>query len=213
MKRIIPFCLAVLALTNPAGAQTKTADAGWRSVRRLTAKDEVVVTLRGQPLANRRVLHAGDTSLTLLNLASATLSSREQAILLKWLEAHPRSLAVGAPLNGGPVTSDGSEVFVNGVRIAALDELVADVSRSNVLEINQLVRGHAAQGAAVMGVAGMIGGALLGFGIAGHGCHGEDCLEALKGVSVGAVIGAVGGARAGANLFGRSSYRVVYRAP
>lgn len=183
-----------------------SSETEWSRVRQLAPAAEVVITLKGSQARSRLFLAADESSVSVLHLGLAALSS-EAARSLRDIAVHdPERLVTlqkGGAFERGRVRIGRDGVFVDQRRIAAFDEVMETIARDTVTQIDGPVveRGSAA---------GIILGAWLGFAV--------GVVPALGGASEGVAWLLLAGSVAAGGYLGHRWSRhmtdgLVYRAP
>lgn len=214
MKRLI-IALVLLAgvlWALPAVAQEggrPAAESDWSRVRRLASGTEIVVTTGTQPAppyavrGQRFVLQVGESGLTAVNLADLTTSQAAADVLRDAASKHPEYFAAARQgrtytLRNGVRVGPGG-VFADGRRVAALQQILESIDRSDVVQVVQ--RHTTTHGSAKRVLAGTGLGFLLTMVAAGNGGTGPNyCTTHPRGCLV--VIGAGTAAGAGAGYWG-----------
>ena len=175
--------------------QDGSADGEWSRVRRLAPGAEITVTTPAMQAGKRLFLSADESGLMLLNLTDPSLPAAARRVLRDMASNHQ-----GYFTDAGSwawvdrdvrVARDG--VFVVDQKVADLGQVVARVSRADVVEIKRTqkaVRQHPRSRGVLAAKGALIGfGIGLGIGMARYGCG--NCTENY-GPLVGLVFGGVG---------------------
>jgi hypothetical protein len=216
VDKTLAICLAA-ALAGGCGAARGPADLGsslaegssesdWARVRQLAPGAEIVVAVRGLPSRSRYFVIADDSSLVALNLTVAALPPGTARTLREMAASEPARLAAlqrGGALQQDRVRIGRDGVFTDDRRIAAFDELVETIPRSQVSQIEGPVVARGSVGGSVIG-------AWLGFAV--------GVVPALGGVSEGVAWLLLAGSVAAGGFLGyhwsrRTTDGLVYRAP
>ena len=170
-----------------AGASSET---DWARVGQLAPAAEVFVTVLGSQPRSRHFVAADESSLIALNLGSASLPPEAVRTLRDMAAHYPERLVAlqkGGALEQGRVRIGRDGVFVDGRRIAAIDEILEITARGSVSRIDGPVVER-----------GSVGGSLLGgwFGFSvgvvpalGGASEGVAWLLLAGSVAVGAYLG------------------------
>ena len=217
MKAAVSLTLiaSVGGTTVPVTAQERS---DWSRLRKLAPGTELIVTIRGSLPGDRYAVAWDASALTVLNLAAPTLPAVAKELLREVASIHPeyfpaaqkgQLFVLDRNVNVGP-----GGVFVDGRKIANLQQVIETSARQEVAEIKTRQKGRG-----VWGHLGPVGGYLVGaIGagyLAGFACQARlgrnrcDTGTFLTGMLVGGIAGGGYGFRA-AN---RESERSIYRAP
>lgn len=131
---------------SAAGARhIETVDSGgppkgdWSRVARLARASTIKVTLNGGKPTSRNFVAAGESELVVLNLTDATLPRQVRRTLRSLASDRPKDLfrvSHGQALTEGHVRLGPDGVFLDGRKVAALEQVVELSARSNVAEIS-----------------------------------------------------------------------------
>jgi hypothetical protein len=124
-----------LTLIPPRSEKSRT---DWAPVIRLRPGGDIILTVRGQPAATRRLLFADSEELTLLDVSGPTLPKDVRKVLLDFAEDRPLTLL--AAQTGELQLSHGLRVTPAGIfladnRVAELAEVIRSVPRALVADI------------------------------------------------------------------------------
>jgi hypothetical protein len=201
-----------------AGQQSVPADPNWSRLRKLAPGTELIVTVKGSLPSNRYAVAWDASALTVLNLAAPTLPAAARDVLRDVASTHPEYFSAAQKgqlfvLERNVSVGPGG-VFVDGRKIADLQQVIETSARQEVAEIKTRQKGRG-----VWGHLGPVGGYLVGaIGAgyaAGFACQARpgpnhcDTGAFLTGMLVGGIVGGGYGFRA-AN---RETEHSIYRAP
>jgi len=221
MKAFLSLTLIVsfVGTTVPMTAQERApADPNWLRLRKLAPGTELVVTARVAPPGERYFVAADESALTVLNLAAPALRGAARDVLREVASTHPEYFPAAQKgdlfvLERNVRVGPGG-VFVNGRKVADLQQVVETSARQEVAEVKTRQDGRG-----VWGHLGFLGGyfvgALSGGYIAGLACQASlgrgrcDTGAFLGGMLVGGIVGGGYGLRAA----DRETEDVIYRAP
>jgi hypothetical protein len=199
---------------------TPAAKSNWLRVRAIEPGAEIALTVKGAPPDRRYFVLVDESELTFLNLNDPTLPRAAKDVLRDVASDHPEYFPAAQQgetyrleenVRLGP---DG--VFLGGLKIAELDQVVGQIARNSVAEINVLARPikrGVGWGAVIGGGASLVTGLLLSNRCAAsHECEKGAWivaapLFAVFGGGIGSGIGAVLGAAWG------KTQDLIYRAP
>ena len=221
MKAVLSLTLmvSVVGASVPMTAQESApADPHWSRLHKLAPGTELIVTVKGSPLDNRYFVAADESALTVLNVAAPTLPPAARDVLRDVASTRPQYFQAAQKGNLFVLERDvrvgPGGVFVNGRKVADLQEIVETSARQQVAEIKTRQKGRG-----VWGHLGPLGGyfvgALSGGYLAGFACQASlgrgrcDTGAFLAGMLVGGIVGGGYGFRA-AN---RETEHVIYSAP
>ena len=199
-----------------AGKRSGTSD--WSRVGTLARGTEIIVTVKGSTPVRRYLIAADESGLTILNLAAVGLQFTAARVLRDMASHHPEDLQAaqtGKTVDQESVRVAPDGVFLAGGKVADLGQVVENIARTDVAEINTLptpfwssVHRHAKIGLGVGAVVGLV----AGLSSRSYEC-GSGCVPAfgLVGGLMGAEIGAFNGAVLGAIT--HKIQHVIYRAP
>jgi hypothetical protein len=209
--------VCVVASALPVTAQVgNPRQSDWSRVRNVAPGTEVIVTVRGSQPGTRYVALAGESDLTVLNVADLTLRSEFAArrVLLNVASHHPEYFADAERAgefvdNDVRVAPDG--VFVAGRKVVDLDQVIERLARIVVVEIKTAkTRGAGSPGAVLGALIGYFGGAWAGHMI-GRAAGADP--SNLGFMFWGGVGGGVAGGLLGYRVASRETDDVIYRAP
>ena len=215
----LSLMVSFVVTTVPMTAQERApADPHWSRLRKLAPGTELIVTIRGSLPGDRYAVAWDASALTVLKLAAPTLPAVAKDVLREVASTHPeyfpaaqkgQLFVLDRSVNVGP-----RGVFVDGRKIANLQQVIETSARQEVAEIKTRQKGRG-----VWGHLGPVGGYLVGaIGagyLAGFACQARlgrnrcDTGTFLTGMLVGGIAGGGYGFRA-AN---RESEGSIYRAP
>ena len=215
---VLSASIALAGATSALAAddQSDSTDREWARVQRLASGTAVSVSLQGVPGQKRNVVSADESSVTLLKTDDSALPSVIQQTLRRVATAHPDYLS-GASIGKTVLLEkrirlDGEGVFLNGVRLASLSEILETTARADVGTITMRQRGRG-----VWGHLGPLGGYFVG-GMTGGIASGLICRAAQgrnrcdTGAFLGGMlIGGVAGGTYGFHAARRETEVVVYR--
>ena len=176
---------------------------GWRHVATLPKTSDVIVTHEGGAPASRTFGAASESELITLNLASPTLPRPVKRTLRDLATDRPVDLfrvSYGYPFTDGRVHFEGDGIFLDGNKVAALDQVLERTPKSSIGEVRRV---HRATRRGLMW--GFIAGAGLGLAVTLSSCgtnwsqETSSCtnltpLWVFVGPSYGALIGSAVGA-------------------
>ena len=198
------------------GRQSGPSD--WSRVRDLAPGTELIVIVTGVPPATRYLIAQSESALTVLNVTGATLPFAARDELRDVVSRHPEYIAATQQgrtfVLGKNVRLEPDGVFVADRKVADLTEVIENIPRSDVVEINTTRRERGWLGCGFVGYAGWWLGGMAG-GMTG-GFVGWEVSKTDGGALGGMVLGALAGGITG----GVWSYRkcrhkpeeVIYRA-
>jgi hypothetical protein len=124
--------------------QKPAAKSNWLRVRAIEPGTEVFLTVKGAPPGRRYFVLVDESELTFLNLTDATLPRAARDVLRDVASDHPEyvpaaqrgeTFRLDENMRLGP---DG--VFLAGLKIAELDQVVEQIARNSVSEISVVTR-------------------------------------------------------------------------
>jgi hypothetical protein len=196
------------------------AKSNWLRVRAIEPGTEVFLTVKGAPPDRRYFVLVDESELTFLNLTDATLPRAARDVLRDVASDHPEYLPAAQRgetfrleenVRLGP---DG--VFVGGVKIAELGQIIEQIAQNSVAEISvstRHIKRAVGWGAVIGAGAGLVTGLLISNQcVKSHACEKGTWIVvapiyAAFGGGTGSGIGAVLGASRG------KTQDVIYRAP
>ena len=190
----IARAIAREAARQPTVQQSGPAESEWPRVRKLAPGTELIVTVKRSQPADRYLVQAGDSDLTVLNLSAPALPTAARDVLRHVASTHPEYML--AAKKGGRfgfeknVRMGPDGVFVADRKIADLANVVEEYNRDDITEIKTA---ETESNPVACTLAGYYGGGVVG-GIPGAiigGAVGRDTGPALVGMTVGWSIGAV----------------------
>ena len=216
--------LAAAGGSIPPGGDTvqqgnKTAaKSDWSRVRTIAPGSEIVLTAKGAPPDRRYFILVDESELTFLNLTDPTLPRAARDVLRDVVSDHPeyfpaaqqgKTFRLEENVYLGP---DG--VFVGGLKIAELDQVVEEIARHRVSEISVVARATR-RGVKWGSLIGTGAGLTIGLLIQVPYCRQHSCdsqgglitpLITMWSAGIGTGLGALIGA-------GYQARDVIYRAP
>src|SRR5262245_22834572 len=124
-------------VTSPPAAANHIRG-NWNAVASLAAGSEVRLTLASPPSIARRFVHADDAGIRVFDPENAVRPATARGHLIDLLVHHsmyvPLAMTVGGVRHRSLLVSL-SGVFVDGSRVAALDEVFVPIARIAIVEI------------------------------------------------------------------------------
>ncbi len=190
-------------------------ESDWSGVRNLAPGAEIVVTTQRMKGARRRFVSADDSGLTVLNLSRPSVSAPAAATIVEIAAEHASFFVapgVGQSLGVKNVRVDAAGVFVDGVHVADLSDVVNRIPQSDVVEITGRHPSLMGKGLLIGLAAGAAPALVASLGCGGGGeCAGYALMFAGLWGGVGAGIGL--GIGAGIDASRHGAAYVIYRAP
>ncbi len=145
----------------------EVTDSGWSRVRKLEPGTEVIITITGSQPGRRYVLWADESGVSVVNLSSPALPPRAASALRKAASNHPLyftdALQIGPLALDRNVRLDSGAVFVDGAKVATLEQVVERITRPQVVEVRSPSRDYSVKKRVGIGIATGLGvGLLLG---------------------------------------------------
>ena len=168
-------------------------------MRNLAPGTEIIVIVTGLPPATRYLIAQSESALTVLNVTGATLPFAARDELRDVVSHHPEYIAATqqgrAFVLGKHVRLEPDGVFVADRKVADLTDVIENIGRSDVVEINTSARERSRLGCGFVGYAGWWLGGMAG-GMTG-GFIGWEVSNtdggALGGMALGALVGGTAG--------------------
>jgi hypothetical protein len=213
----LTLVVSIAGTTVPMTAQ-EPLDPNWSRLRKLAPGTELIVTVKGSLPAKRYSVAWDDSALTVLNLSAPTLPDAARNVLRDVATTRPEYFP--AAKKGGlcvlerNVRVGPGGVFVDGRRVADLQQVVETSARQQLVEIRTLQKGRGLWGH-LGPVGGYLVGSMAGGYVAGFACQARlgrnrcDTGAFLTGMLVGGIVGGGYGFRAAH----RETEHVIYRAP
>ena len=201
------------------GRPTPSPAADWSRVRDLEEGTEIIVAANSAPAGVRYVIDSDNSSLTVLNVSGISASNVKSALIDTAADRPERFAAVRAGKSyslGDNVHLASDGVYMDTVRVAGFDEVVARIPRDQVLEISVVGTGAGASMVAGAFVGGSLG-VLYGLTRYDHACGRFGCFpvpQVGRGAFIGLSVAALAGAGVGVGaLIGarHKTQHVIYR--
>lgn len=149
MKPVVAIALVIclVGTSLPAAAQPPSASqlSNWGRVRTIVPGTRIAIGIAGPDEVQQYFLDATDDTVTLLDLTNRDLPRDARRTLVRIAETRPGLFTATrwTEATDGRVRVNQDGVFVNGHRIAALEDMVRTIDRGDVGEVYRLRRAQA----------------------------------------------------------------------